>query len=161
MKVADMSSLKKCIGVVAIMIASGFLAGHFALGGEVAPGPGKTKERARIVLSKGLPTMNGNHLKAVPRRSITGPGESSPPHSHPCAVIAYVVVGSIRTQLNGGPNRSTRQESLSEAQNGVHQVSANASSSEPAKLVAYLICDHDAPLSVSVSQNLSQEGSTK
>ena len=45
--------------------------------------------------------------------------------------------------------------------NGVHQVSANASSSEPAKLVAHFICDHDAPLSVSVSQSLSQEGSTK
>lgn len=113
-----MSSLKKCIGVVAIMIASGFLAGHFALGREVAPGPGKTKERARIVLSKGLPTMNGNHLKAILAEVNYRPGESSPPHSHPCAVIAYVVVGSIRTQLNGEPESIYKAgESFYEAPN--------------------------------------------
>jgi hypothetical protein len=30
----------------------------------------------------------------------------------------------------------------------VHVVSANASQTEPAKLIAYFICDHDARLSV-------------
>jgi hypothetical protein len=32
--------------------------------------------------------------------------------------------------------------------------------SEPAKLVAYLICDHDAPLSVDVPENVYQKGTS-
>jgi len=30
----------------------------------------------------------------------------------------------------------------------VHQVSANASDKEPAKLIAYFTCDHETPLTV-------------
>jgi quercetin dioxygenase-like cupin family protein len=41
-------------------------------------------------------------------------------------------------------------ESFYEAPNGVHLVSANASAAEPAKLLATMICDHEAPLSVDV-----------
>ena len=38
-------------------------------------------------------------------------------------------------------------QSFYEIPNGVHLVSANASSTEPAKLLAFFICDRDAPLS--------------
>jgi quercetin dioxygenase-like cupin family protein len=41
-------------------------------------------------------------------------------------------------------------ESFYEPPNGVHLVSANASSSRPAKFVAFFVCDRDTPLSVGV-----------
>jgi len=91
-----------------------------------------------------------------------GPGEASLPHRHPCAVIGYVVEGSLRTQVKGEPEVIYKAgESFYEAPNGVHLVSANASCTEPATFVAYLICDRDAPLSVDMPENIHPERSSR
>jgi quercetin dioxygenase-like cupin family protein len=60
-----------------------------------------------------------------------------------------VVEGALRAQVRGEPE-STYQagESFYEPPNGVHQVSANASQTEPVKFLAYFVCDHETPLSV-------------
>ena len=106
-------------------------------------------ERARIALAEGLPNMNGEHLKATLVEVNYGPGESSAPHSHPCPVIGYVLAGTLRTQVRGEAEAVYKPgESFYEAANGVHAVSANASATEPAKFVAFFVCDRDAPLSV-------------
>jgi quercetin dioxygenase-like cupin family protein len=44
-------------------------------------------------------------------------------------------------------------ETFYEPANGVHEISANASSTEPARLLAYFVCDHDAPLSSAVPES--------
>jgi quercetin dioxygenase-like cupin family protein len=119
----------------------------------------EAKERARIVISKQLPKLDGDHLKVTLVEVNYGPGEASTPHSHPCPVIGYVVEGAIRSQVQGEPEATYKTgESFYEAANGVHQVSANASATQPAKLLAYFICDHDAPLSVNLPH---PEGGTK
>jgi quercetin dioxygenase-like cupin family protein len=109
-------------------------------------------ERARIVLVEALPKMAGEHLKATLVEVNYGPGESSAAHSHPCPVIGYVVAGALRTQVRGESEVVYQAgESFYEAANGVHVVSANASQTQPAKLVAYFVCDHEAPLSVAAA----------
>jgi quercetin dioxygenase-like cupin family protein len=109
-------------------------------------------ERARIVLTQALPKLDGEHLKATLVEVNYGPGESSEPHSHPCPVIGYVVAGALRTQVRGENEVVYKAgESFYEAANGVHVVSANASQTDPAKLIAYFVCDHDAPLSIAAS----------
>jgi quercetin dioxygenase-like cupin family protein len=119
----------------------------------------ETKERARVVLSQLLPKLDGDHLKATVVEVNYGPGESSSPHSHPCAVIGYVVEGALRTQVRGAPEAIYQAgESFYEAPNGVHAVSANASQTKPAKLIAYFVCDHDAPLSVDVPETTKSGG---
>ena len=45
------------------------------------------------------PIVNGDHLKATVVEVHYGPGESSPPHSHSCAVVGYVVEVALRTQF--------------------------------------------------------------
>jgi len=108
-------------------------------------------DRARVSLATPLPRLDGDHLRATLVEVYYGPGEASPPHSHPCAVLGYVVVGAIRTQVQGEPLRIYKAgESFYEAPNGVHAISANASTTEPAKFVAYFVCDHEAPLSADV-----------
>ena len=120
------------------------------------------KDRARIVVSQSLPKLDGDHLKVVLVEVNYGPGEASTPHSHPCAVIGYVAQGELRTQVKGEPEKIYAVgESFFEPPNGVHLVSANASSTEPAKLVAYLICDHDAPLSIDVLENIPPKGASR
>src|SRR5215472_13643501 len=101
-----------------------------------------TKERTRIVLSHVLPTLDGDHLKATVVEVNYGPGESSLPHSHPCAVIGYVIQGTYRSQVKGEPEAIYKAgESFYEAPNGVHQVSANASAKDPLKFLAFFTCD--------------------
>ena len=113
----------------------------------------ETKERARLALSQALPKLDGTHLKATVVEVHYGPGESSPPHSHPCAVIGYVVEGALRTRVKGEPEAIYKAgETFYEAPNGVHVVSANASQTEPATFIAYFVCDHDTPLSRDVTK---------
>jgi quercetin dioxygenase-like cupin family protein len=117
------------------------------------------KERARIAFSKSLPKLNGDRLKATVVEVTYGPGESSTPHSHACAVIGYVVQGVIRTQVKGQPEVKVKTgESFYEAPNGVHLVSANASQIEPASFIAFFVCDHDLPLSLDVPSAVSPGG---
>jgi quercetin dioxygenase-like cupin family protein len=139
-----MNSARKYPGIALALCCASMLTHHAR---------SQAKDRARIVLSKPLPKLDGDHLKVTVVEVRYGPGEASPAHSHPCAVIGYVAAGSIRTQVKGEPETLYKiGESFYEAPNGVHLVSANASATEPAKLVAYLICDHDAPLSVDLPE---------
>jgi quercetin dioxygenase-like cupin family protein len=113
--------------------------------------PGKTAGHSHVAFSHALPQLDGSHLKVSVVVVVYGPGESSPPHSHPCAVIGHVVEGAYRTQVKGESEAIYRAgESFYEAANGVHLVSANANDKEPVKFIAYFVCDHDTPLSVAV-----------
>jgi quercetin dioxygenase-like cupin family protein len=99
--------------------------------------------------SHALPPLDGRHLRAIVVEVNYAPGEADKPHSHPCTVIGYVAQGAIRFQVKGGPESVYKAgESFYEPPNGVHQVSANASDKEPARLVAFFVCDHDTPLTV-------------
>jgi len=114
----------------------------------------ETGKNTRIAISQTLPRMDGDHMEAKAIEVTYQPGASSPAHSHPCAVLAYVAEGAIRSQVNEEPERVYKVgETFYEAPNGVHRVSANASQSEPAKLIAFFVCDHEGPLTVVVSDS--------
>ncbi len=108
--------------------------------------------QVRPVLTRALPQLDGSHLKVTVVEVVYAPGGASKPHTHGCPVIGYVAEGAIRYQVKGEPETVFKAgDSFYESANGVHQVSANASQTEPAKLIAYFLCDHDAPLSTAVS----------
>jgi quercetin dioxygenase-like cupin family protein len=141
-------SKMQIIGSVAIMFTA--VTAIHAARAQVQSGtahPG-VKVRARIAFVHPLPKLDSDRLKATVVEVKYGPGESSKPHSHPCAVIGYVVQGLIRTQVKGQPEALINKgESFYEAPNGVHLVSANASRTEPASFIAFFVCDGDQPLS--------------
>jgi quercetin dioxygenase-like cupin family protein len=104
---------------------------------------------SRVAISEALSRMDGNQLRATLVEVSYAPGGSSAPHSHLCPVFGYVVNGALRSQVKGEPEHIYKAgESFYEAANGLHQISANASATEPAKFVAFFICDHDTPLTV-------------
>lgn len=150
-----MNSSRKWISVAAVLFLFGMAAAHYLWSQEADSSlHNEKKERARIVFSKPLPKLEGDHLKAFLVEVNYGPGESSSPHSHPCAVVGYVVEGTLRTQVKGEPEAIYKAgESFYEAPNGVHEVSANASQKDPVKFLAYFTCDHEAPLSTAVPEH--------
>lgn len=109
----------------------------------------KTVEQVQVPFSHALPRLDGGHLRVTIVEVRYGPGESSPPHSHPCPVIGYVIEGALRTQVKGHPEAIYKAgQSFYEAPDGIHVISTNASDKKPAKFIAYFVCDHDTPLSV-------------
>jgi quercetin dioxygenase-like cupin family protein len=91
-------------------------------------------------------------LPNVPGKSIKGvlveyqPGGSSPAHTHPASafICATVLEGAIRSQVNDGPVKVYHaSESFSEMPGDHHAVSANASETEPARLLAVFVVDTD------------------
>lgn len=115
------------------------------------PAQEKGQKSSHTAFTHDLPALNGSHLSVDVVEVNYGPGAGSPPHSHPCPVIGYVVEGTLRTQVRGQAEAIyTAGQSFYEDPNGVHLVSANASDTKPAKLLAFFVCDHKAPLSTSV-----------
>jgi quercetin dioxygenase-like cupin family protein len=107
----------------------------------------------RTALTQRLPALDGNRLSVNLVEVAYGPDAASPAHSHPCPVIGYVIEGAIRSQVKGQPAVTYHAgESFYESPNGEHLVSANTSSTKPAKLLAIFVCDHTAPLSTPVTE---------
>jgi quercetin dioxygenase-like cupin family protein len=86
----------------------------------------------------------------VPGKSIRGvlveyePGGFSAAHTHPVSAFIYATVleGAIQSQVNDGPVITYRAgESWSEQPGDRHRVSANASTTEPARLLAVFVVD--------------------
>lgn len=119
-------------------------------------------EQVRTALSQTLPAMNGSALKTTVVEVAYGPGGSSLPHRHPCAVIGFVIAGALRSQTDGAPETTYHAgDSFYEAPNSVHRVSANASTTEPVRFTATFICDHEGPLSLPPSDGDTTRGAKR
>jgi quercetin dioxygenase-like cupin family protein len=120
-----------------------------ALALAAAP-PGRAASTGEGASVKPLPSEK---LPNAPGKTLTvvvvdyRPGGFSAPHRHPASgfVFAYVVSGAIRSQVEGEPLRVYRAgQSWTEPPNAHHLVSANASKTRPARLIAYIIADDGA-----------------
>jgi quercetin dioxygenase-like cupin family protein len=102
--------------------------------------------RATVAFSTQLPNVPGKSLTAVVVRYA--PGEASGPHHHAGSVFAYVLSGAIRSQVSTiGPAKVYQAgESFFEPPGSDHLVSANASTTEPASLLAIFVADDGAVL---------------
>ena len=81
-------------------------------------------ERARIAFSHALPELDGRHLKATIVEVTYGPGESSTPHSHPCAVMGTnLMVVDVRLLIAGDPGAAQIQDRVLRVMRQVEQVS--------------------------------------
>jgi quercetin dioxygenase-like cupin family protein len=108
--------------------------------------------RSRIALDRQLPAMDGKGLTMKVIDVRYGPGQSSTPHRHNCAVAVYIVSGAMRMQVRGGVDSVYRTgETFYESPTDIHQVSANASATDSAHFTATFVCDHTGPLSTPVS----------
>ena len=92
-------------------------------------------------------------LAAKPDHEVTmltveyPPGGSSKPHRHDAQVFVYVLDGSVTMQVKGGPLRTLKPgDTFYEAPNDEHIVSANASKTQPAKFLVFMVKDAKAPV---------------
>ena len=116
-----------------------FLAGEFLNAQSPA---GNTK----VVFQHDVPDLTLKGWSATAVEVSYGPGESTPSHRHPGITIAYVLSGAIRSKVGDEPEKTyTAGQMFLETPGQLHAVSGNASTTQPAKLLAILLAAKGAP----------------
>jgi quercetin dioxygenase-like cupin family protein len=120
------------VAALAVLSAAPALAQHDQHAGGAA--------KVTVVYDHVLPNVPGKSIKGI--LVEYDPGGSSPGHLHPKSAFIYATVleGAIRSQVNDGPVKTYRAgENFSENPGDRHAVSANASTTQPAKLLAVFV----------------------
>jgi quercetin dioxygenase-like cupin family protein len=121
-------------------LIGGFLLATLALTPALAD---ESARKVTVVFDHVLPNVPGKSMRGV--LVEYGPGGSSRAHTHPKSAFIYATVleGAIRSQVNDGPITVYQAgQSWVEMSGDHHRVSANASDTEPAKLLAVFVLDN-------------------
>jgi quercetin dioxygenase-like cupin family protein len=106
---------------------------------------GSSLNKVEVITSHALPDVPGKRVTVV--RVSYGRGGFTAPHRHGGSVTAYITKGQVRSHLRGGPLETFEVgQSFFEPPGTTHLVSANASNTEPAELIAVFVADEGAEL---------------
>jgi len=98
------------------------------------------KEKLAILQDQALANLPGK--KAMMLTVDYAPGQATVPHRHAGAAMAYVLEGAITSRVNDGPSITYQAgQSWFEPAGSQHPVSANASQTQPAKLLVFMLMD--------------------
>lgn len=129
-----MSILKNLVPAVVITCSS-----FAAPGSHAAEHPAVTP-----LLTKALADFPGKEVLMITVEFP--PGGADPVHRHDAHGFIYVLEGSVVMQVKGGKQVTlTRGQTFYEGPNDVHVVGRNASTTQPAKLLAVLVKKEGAP----------------
>lgn len=109
-----------------------------------APAQKRPAGKITTVFDRPLPHIPGKSLKGV--LVEYGPGAGSPAHTHAKSAFIYATVleGSVRSSVNGSPEKIYQVgENWAEEPGAFHGVSANASDTKPARILAVFVVDTD------------------
>ena len=140
------SARRAAKALTGLVVAAGFAVAADPAGQATSTGEGASQKQ---IFSRKLPNVPGKTLTVV--QVDYSPGGFSAPHRHPASgfVFAYVLSGTIRSQVEGEPlGVYSAGQTWTEPPNSHHIVSANASKTEPARLIAYIIADDGAQATV-------------
>jgi quercetin dioxygenase-like cupin family protein len=99
-------------------------------------------EKVTLVFDRALPNVPGKSMKV--QVVEYAPGVSSLAHTHAASAFIYATVleGAIRSKVNDNPEQVYHVgENFTELPGDHHRISANASDTEPARLLAVLVVD--------------------
>jgi quercetin dioxygenase-like cupin family protein len=102
------------------------------------------------LLSRDLNDAAGKELRMLTVEYV--PGGASLAHRHNAQVFVYVLQGSVRMQVQGSPLVTLGPgETFYEGPDDIHTVSANASATEPARFLVFIVKDKAAPISTAAA----------
>ncbi|MCT8165335.1 MULTISPECIES: cupin domain-containing protein [unclassified Pseudomonas] len=113
---------------------------------------GDPASKVTVVFYQPLPNVPGKSMRGV--IVDYAPGAASPAHRHPKSAFIYATVleGEVRSSVDGEPPHTYKAgENWYEAPGAFHGVSANASDSKPAKLMAVFVLDSSETVLVTPS----------
>jgi quercetin dioxygenase-like cupin family protein len=123
-------------------IICSLLVATLPFGSVLAEAPRSKNAKVSLVYEHELPNVPGKSIKGV--LVEYGPGGYSAAHTHAKSAFIYATVleGAIRSGVNDGPVTTYKAgQNFSELPGDRHSVSANASKTKPAKLLAVFVLD--------------------
>ncbi|TDF83989.1 cupin domain-containing protein [Pseudomonas sp. H9] len=118
------------------LLAAAFAVLSITTASAAEPTPGKVT----LVFDRTLPNVPGKSLRGV--LVEYAPGGASPAHTHPKSAFIYATVleGAVRIRVNDEPEKIYKAgENFVEEPGSFHAVSANASDTQPARLLAVFV----------------------
>ena len=130
------------VAAATLFIGSG-LPFHTAQSHEAAATRGDPlRETVTVAADKPIPNLPGKRLVSLIVDDPPGASSAAHHHARSAFIDAYVLSGEVRSAVDGEAARVYRPgESWFESPGAHHRVSANASDTEPARLLAVFIVD--------------------
>lgn len=116
-----------------------------------AADPAKSEATVHPLLTYALPELPGKEVVMLTVEYL--PGGASLPHRHDAEVFVYVLEGSVVMQVDGqkavtlGPGAT-----FHEKPSDIHRQSRNASTTQPAKFLVFILKDKDKPATHPVAE---------
>jgi quercetin dioxygenase-like cupin family protein len=129
---------------VVVAIALLALAGALLLSTLSAPAsaPSRPATQVRTLACESLPDVPGKSMTTA--LVVFPPLAYTPAHRHPGSVTAYVISGSITSQMDGTPPKTYAAGSTwFEPAGALHRFAENSSPSDSAELLAVFVTDHE------------------
>jgi quercetin dioxygenase-like cupin family protein len=105
------------------------------------------------IMTRDLTGVDGKELQLI--TVDYAPGASAPRHRHNAQAFVYVLQGAVRMQIEGStPVTLGPGDTFYESPDDIHAVSANASQTQPARILVFVVKDKGAPLSIRIPERL-------
>ena len=125
-----------------VSLAASLLVSCLMVAGPAAAAP---QASVKQLMTKPLPEYPGKEGEMIV--VDYPPGAVDPVHRHDAHAFVYVLEGSIIMGLKGGKEVTLKAgDTFYEGQNDIHTVGRNASNTQPAKFVVFLIKNKGAPI---------------
>jgi quercetin dioxygenase-like cupin family protein len=118
--------------------------------GDTVRFAGSKDAKVTLVYQRALPGIPGKSVKGVLVEYGAGGYSASHTHAKSAFIYATVLEGAVRSKVNDGPEKTYRTgENWTELPGDHHGVSANASETEPARILAvFVVDDADTQLTI-------------
>ena len=139
---------REAIAACALLVD--YLANAGNLSAQVA---GTEAPQAGPVFKQDLPDLTMDGWEVTASRVDYAPGRVGAPHRHPGFVLVYVLSGEVIAKVSGQgeEKRYMAGQMFYEQPGATHEVSKNASATEPARILAMIFAKKGSTLTVPVS----------
>ena len=146
----EMNRLRTCGRTIAAFLGAGVLcAAATSSAHQTKPA---SDAKAAALMTKALTGIEGKEGTMITVEYP--PGGASPPHRHDAHVFVYVLEGSIVMGVQGqAPVTLGPGQTFYENPQDVHAVSKNASATEPAKFLVFMVKERGKPTSKPVEHD--------
>ena len=137
------------VAVAAVAVAAAMVAGRLPPARADGGGPAPPSSIVKELMKRNLTAASGLEIRMITVEYL--PGGASLPHRHNAQVFVYVLEGAVRMQVEGhAPVTLGPGETFYEGPEDIHTVSANASKTNPARILVFMIKEQGAPVSIAV-----------
>jgi len=147
-----MMTRRDAIGIASLALFAEFIASAQPVDGQAQPSPATPPAPRPPVFKHDLPNLTLDDWEVTVSHVDYAPGRVGTPHKHAGFVLAYVLEGTVVTKISGQGEEKTYNvgQMFYEQPGATHEVSRNASQTQPAKLLAMIFAKKGATLTTQV-----------